>query len=47
MFGMQRFALANKEAYQPIDHMELKTLVDADMKNFPLAAARNPEEYRV
>ncbi|PLX86772.1 MAG: sulfurtransferase [Desulfuromonas sp.] len=32
--------------YGTIDHLVMKTLVDADARNFVLVDARNPEEYR-
>ncbi|KPJ98586.1 MAG: sulfurtransferase [Desulfobacterales bacterium SG8_35] len=46
VLGLQTAAGAQAEAYQVIGHTELKALVDADMRNFLLVDARNPEEYR-
>ncbi len=45
-FFLNSNAIANKDVYQVLDHAQLKTMVDADERNFLLVDARNPEEFK-
>ncbi|MCF8056792.1 MAG: rhodanese-like domain-containing protein [Desulfocapsa sp.] len=45
-FFLNSNAIANNDAYQVLDHAQLKTMVDDDERNFLLVDARNPEEFK-